>query len=115
MVIDFNQARSKHTFFRTRVRGFLLGSEADPDTFKAYLRELGAWVEALATRYHLEEDEVLEANYLHSEMTAKTEALIKCWDAGRETEARERFQEMETTGKEFLTILSRLEQKTKKI
>jgi hypothetical protein len=114
MNIDFNQARSKHTFFKTRVRGFLLGSEADPEGFKAYLRELGTWVEALATRYRLETEEVMEANYLHSEMADKTEALIKCWNAGKEGEARRRFQEIESMGSEFLGILSRLEQRVNK-
>lgn len=114
MEIDFNQARSKHTFFKTRVRGFLLGSEADPEGFKTYLRELGAWVEALATRYHLETEEVMEANYLHNELSDKTEALIKLWNAGQETEARRKFQEIDSTGKQFLGILSRLEQRVNK-
>ncbi|AKQ45811.1 hypothetical protein TH63_09410 [Rufibacter radiotolerans] len=111
MSIDFNQARTKHMFFKARVRGFLLGSEANPENFKAYLKELGSWVEALATRFHLETDEVMEANYLHNELTDKTNGLIKFWNSGKESEAKEKFLEIESTGEQFMDTLSRLEKR----
>ncbi len=109
MNLNFDQARSKHMFFKTRVRGYLLGSDANANTFQVYLTELGDWVNKLATQYKLNMAEVMEVNYLHNELTDKTNKLIKFRDGGQEAEAKQKFQEIESTGEKFLNTLSSLE------
>ena len=111
MNIDFNQARAKHTFFKTRVRGFLLGSDASTDSFKTYLSELGDWVNKLASQHQLSFNEVMEANYLHNELAAHTNKLITLRSAGREADAKQKFQEIEATGQELIKTLSSLEER----
>ncbi|HSI91816.1 MAG TPA: hypothetical protein VK927_11915 [Adhaeribacter sp.] len=113
MDLNFDQARSKHMFFKTRVRGYLLGSEANTNAFQVYLTELGEWVNKLATQYKLDLAEVLEANYLHNELADKTNKLIKLQSSGKEDEAREQFNQIESTGEKFLNTLSSLEKQLK--
>jgi hypothetical protein len=114
MDLNFDQARTKHMFFKTKVRGYLLGSDTNSHAFQAYLTELGNWVNALAANYKLNLAELLEINYLHNELTDKTNKLIKLRTSGRHEEAREKFNEIESIGEKFLTTLANLENLTKK-
>ena len=109
MNLNFDQARTKHMFFKTRVRGYLLGSDANANTFQTYLSELGDWVNQLATTYKLNMAEVMEANYLHNELTDKTNKLINFRTSGKDDEAKQKFNEIERTGEKFLNTLNNLE------
>ncbi|GAB2545424.1 hypothetical protein [Rufibacter soli] len=68
-------------------------------------------VEALTTNFHLEAEEEIEANYLHTGLADKTDKLIMLWNGGQENEARQKFGEIESTGDQFMNTLSRLEQR----
>lgn len=107
--LDFNQARSKHMFFRTKVRGYLLGSDANADAFQAYLNELGDWINSLGPKYNFQLSELFEANYLYNELVEKTNKLIMLRSLGNDTEAKDHFNEIEAIGNKLLTTLSDLE------
>ena len=114
MNVNFDQARTKHMFFKTKVRGYLLGSDANANAFQTYLSELGDWVNNLVTQYQLNTAEVMEVNYLHNELTDKTNKLIKLRSGGQDDEAKAKFTEIESTGEKFLQTISSLEKQLSK-
>lgn len=111
--LDFNQAKTKHIFFKTKVRGYLLGSEANADSFQVYLKELGDWINSLASKYNVRLSALLEANYLYNELVKKTINLIKFHNTGNDDEAKKVFIQIEKTGDKFLQTLQELEVKIK--
>lgn len=113
--IDFNQARTKHMFFKTKVRGYLLGSDANVNSFQTYLNELGDWIDSLSSKYNLRLTELMEANYLYNDLVEKTGKLIKLRTSGNESQAKEKFTEIEATGNKFLNTLSNLEKQVKQL
>lgn len=100
-------------FFRTKLRGFLLGSNTNEDGFHDYLRETGTWLNNLATKYDLMFSELMEANYLYNELGDKTNKLITGPGKRNDKEAREKFNEVEAAGDNFLASLKSLEKRIK--
>lgn len=111
--LDFNHARTKHMFFKTKVRGYLLGSDTNANTFQTYLNELGDWINTLGTKYDLRLSELLEASYLYNELVDRTNRLVVLRTSGKDTEAKEKFNEIETIGDKFISTLNDLEQQIK--
>lgn len=111
--LDFTGARSKHMFFRTKVRGYLLGSDSNESSFKNYLREAGDWINSLAVKYNLTFEELIEANYLYNELAEFVNRLISLRRSGRKEEAGEVFNKIEATGDKLLATLNELEKRIK--
>jgi hypothetical protein len=106
---EFSQIRTKHTFFKTKVRGYLLGSDANADSILDYLGELEDWINALGLKYKLRLDELQEASYLQNELLDKTHGLIRFRKISKDVEAKEKFNEIEEVGEKFLVAIDQLE------
>ena len=109
--IDFNKARTNFTFFKTKLRGYLLGSDSNENAIDIYLNDLETWINALATLHKINIPELNETSYLHNELSDVAKRIINLRRSGKETEARDKFIEIETKGNEFLTSLTNLQKK----
>ncbi len=110
--LDFEQARSKHLLFKTRLRSILYGADLDETPVLSHHEcTVGKWIygHALETYTHIPEMHQMEQ--VHASLHTVARKLVALYKDGHVEEAKRGLDDMEKTADEMITLLSEVESK----
>lgn len=113
-LLDFEQAKTKHLLFKSRLRSILYGAEIDnAPVVSQYECAVGKWIYGHAlTRYgHIPEMRELEK--VHADIHESARHLIGLFNGGKVKEARQGLESMEMVADALISLLSTIEIKLK--
>jgi hypothetical protein len=108
--IDFQQLRVKHILFRTKVRALLYGGAYD-EAFFSVKGPVSAWFSAVGRVRYVHEPEVAELARMHQHLNTAALALYRQYRDGMIDQAHEGFKSIDLQSEQFLSLLSKLEQR----
>lgn len=108
--IEFEQARIKHVAFKTKLRSYLYGNQADVEALRnPSLCAVGKWINEMGAKHMGGDDLLLELSYIHEEIHDAARRIIALHSAGKTQEAREMFEEVDSIGQRLLKAMDDLE------
>lgn len=112
LILDFEQAKSKHLLFKSRLRSILYDIAVDEaPVLSHYECSVGQWIynHALAEYGHI--PEMLELEKVHADIHISARKLVALHKEGKTREARNGLSEMEVVADELVGLLTIIEQK----
>lgn len=112
--LDFEQARARHTLFKTNLRSILYGAAINHAPVLSHQEcAVGKWIygHALADYGHIPEMRELEK--VHADIHTCARELVALYESGKVDEAREGLSTMEFIADNLVTLLSAVEFKIK--
>jgi len=110
--IDIQQLRIKHLLYKSKVRAILYGRAFDNEFFSSS-GPVGTWFNSVGKVRYAHEPETRELANVHQELDATTRQLYRLYSGGRIDEAHEELRSIEKQSDQFMSLLSRLEDKLK--
>lgn len=108
--IDLQQLRIKHILYKSKVRSVLYGGTFD-ETFFSPAGPVGFWLNNTGMPKYGTEPEMREMVQTHQEMNSTALRLFKIYNSGQIDQAHDGFKNIERQSEQFLSLLSRLEEK----
>ncbi|WP_018343938.1 PAS domain-containing protein [Cytophaga aurantiaca] len=112
--LDFEQAKTRHLLFKTRLKSILYGAEIDEQPVVSHIDcSLGKWIyeHALQSYGHIPETHQLE--HVHTTIHALAKELISLYKNGKIEEARCGLIKIERIADTILSLLTTIERKLK--
>jgi hypothetical protein len=112
--IDFQQLRIKHILYKSKVRSMLYGGAFD-EAFFSRSGPIDIWFSTVGDVRYASESEMGELVKVHRELEATTLELYRLYKGGKIDEAHDGLKSIEKHSDQFLSLLSKLEQRLKEL
>ncbi len=110
--LDFDQARTKHLLFKTKLRSILYGAELDhTPVLSQYECGVGKWIYGHALEKYGHLTEMQELEQVHAKIHTVARDLVKLYEAGEVEAAREGLPSLELIADNLVALLSVIELK----
>ncbi|HXH98855.1 MAG TPA: ATP-binding protein [Sphingobacteriaceae bacterium] len=112
LLLDFEQAKSKHLLFKSRLRSILYDISVDESPVLSHHEcAVGQWIynHALKAYGHIPEMQTLEK--VHADIHSSAKRLVELHKAGKTQEAKDGLSEMEAIADNLVDLLTTIEQK----
>ncbi len=112
--LDFEQARTRHLLFKTKLRAILYGAETDEQPLRSHLDcLLGKWIYGHALKEYGHIPEMQQLEVVHTQIHESAHELIRLYKAGRVEESRKGLSGMELIADNLVALLTIIELKLK--
>ncbi|MGN6646060.1 MAG: PAS domain-containing protein [Cytophaga sp.] len=112
--LDFEQARTRHLLFRTKLKSILYGAEMDVHSIISPIdSKIGQWIYAHALKLYGHIPEMIELERIHKYIHESAEQLILQYHSGQANEARNSLHKLESSADTFTEFLTIIEKKVK--
>ncbi len=112
--LDFEQARARHLFFKSKLRSILYGVEIDETPVASHYEcAVGKWIYSHALTDYGYIPEMHELEKVHADIHTSARELIRLYKNGNVEEARKGLEGMEKIADKLVTLLSLVENKIK--
>ncbi len=112
LILDFEQAKSKHLLFKSRLRSILYDIDVDETpVLSHYECSVGKWIYGHALQAYGHIPEMYELERVHAEIHTSAKRLVALHKSGKTIEAKNGLSEMEAIADQLLGLLSTIEQK----
>jgi len=107
---DFEQARSKHLLFKSRLRSLLYGADiAEAPVISHYECTVGKWIYGHALTDYAYIPEMHQLEKVHADLHTLARHLVEIYKEGRIDEARRRLEDIENIAERLIALLSMVE------
>lgn len=109
--LDIQQARIKFILFKSKLRSVLYGSPPDVTLLSPRENSLGQWLYTTGVKNYSHLSEVKEIENLNLRVINQARDLINLYNRGQMEEARKGLENLDTSEKELIRLLTAIEQK----
>ncbi len=112
--LDFEQARTKHLLFKSRLRSILYGADMDEAPVVSHFEcAVGKWIYGHALQQYDHIPEIHELERVHAAIHTSAKELVALYKSGKVIEARSGLEGMEKIANHLIQLLSVAEAKVK--
>lgn len=114
--LDFEQAKTKHLLFKSRLRSILYNGEAvdEAPVLSHHECTVGQWIYSFALKAYGHIPEMLELESVHADIHTSARKLVKEFKEGNVEIAREGLNDMERIADNLIGLLGIVEHKLRK-
>lgn len=111
--LDFQQAKSKHLQFKSRLRSILFGEELADETpvVSQYDCPVGKWIYRTALRNYGHLPEIMELEKAHADLHLYAAHLVELYKQGKIPEAQKGLDNIETIAENLMNLFDKAEKK----
>lgn len=110
--LDFEQAKTRHLLFKTKIKSFLYGADIEVnDILSPTESPLGKWLYIHCLKTYGVLSETHDLICIHEKLYVITHDLIEQYNNGKIVQARSGSREMEYISDEFISVINSLEEK----
>lgn len=115
ITLDFEQAKTKHLLFKSKLRAILYGEVMDEAPVVSHFDcAVGQWIYGKALKEYNHIPEMAELEQVHENIHTSAKKLVELYKAGKVEEARSGLSEMEAIADKLVGLLGTLEEKIHK-
>lgn len=112
--LDFEQAKTKHLLFKSKLRSILYGANIDESPILSHYEcTVGQWIYSRAMKEYGHIAEMVELEKVHAAIHTSARKLVALYKEGHVESARAGLTEMEEIADNLVALLSKLEEKLK--
>ncbi len=112
--LDFEQAKTKHLLFKSKLRSILYGANVDETPILSHFEcTVGQWIYNRAMKEYGHISEMVELETVHADIHKSARKLVSLYKEGHVEAARSGLTEMEEIADNLVYLLGKLEQKLK--
>lgn len=111
--LDFEQAKTKHLLFKSKLRSILYGAQLidEAPVLSHFECTVGKWIYGHALKVYGHITQMQELERVHADIHTSARKLVALYKAGKEEEARQGLTEMEKIADHLVGLLSIVEHK----
>ncbi len=112
--LDFEQAKTKHLLFKSKLRSLLYGDVVDEAPVLSHFEcTVGKWIYDHALKKYGHIPEMQELEKVHADIHTSARELVALYKSGKVEEARSGLTDMENIADHLVALLGSLEEKLK--
>lgn len=112
ITLDFEQAKTKHLLFKSKLRAILYGEVMDEAPVVSHFEcGVGQWIYGRALKEYSHIPQMAELEQVHENIHTSAKKLVELYKAGKVEEARSGLSEMEAIADKLIGLLDTLEKK----
>jgi PAS domain S-box-containing protein len=112
--LDFEQAKTRHLLFKTRLKSILYGAEIDEQPVISHLDcAVGKWIYGHALKEYGHIPEMQQLERVHTSIHESAKELIRLYKEGKIDEARRGLSSIELIADNLVALLTVIEMKVK--
>ncbi len=110
--LDFEQAKTRHLLFKTKLRSILYGAEIDDQPVVSHLNcAVGKWINEHALKKYGHIPEMHQLELIHTNVHECAKELVSLYKDGKINEARKGLSNLELIADHFVALLTVVELK----
>jgi PAS domain S-box-containing protein len=112
--LDFEQAKTRHLLFKTKLKSILYGAEIDEQPILSHIDcSVGQWIYGHALKEYGHFPEMHKLERVHTDIHDSAKKIIHLYHSGNIDEARNGLKNVEAIADDLVSLLQIIEQKVK--